>query len=183
MIIHYLIMTTKTRQTTREEGSFEEKLRKVIGVSDVSRNSKCGLIRQYLATVLSSKQLYNQVAMRARGLLLFSAYLDDWNLHVGYLGLTTDSQLLKSLKSEYELSGELEIKRLRKHELLLVSLCKSTCDAYNPTIDSLITPKTILEYSSLPIIKEHIKDFQISPRSLEREIFEAVRDVKSEQLF
>ncbi len=176
-------MTTKTRQAIRGERSFEEKLGKVISISDVSRKSKCGLIRQYLATVLSSKRLYNQVAMRSEGLLLFTEYTDDWKLHAGYLGLTTDSQLLKSLKRGYELSEELEIKRWRKNELLLVSLCKSTCDAYNPTIDSLITPKTILEYSSLQIIKDYIESFKISPTILEREIFEAVSDVESEQLF
>lgn len=171
-------MTTRTKN-----GGFEEKLEEVIGVSDSSRDSKCGLIGQFLASVLSSKQLYKQVAIREKGLALFSAYLDDWKLHFGSLGLATGSQLLDILERGYVLNDALEIKSLKKNELILVDLIQSTVSAYDPTIDSLITSKTSLEYSSFPTIKKYCRYYGISPKILERRIFEVVRNIDSDQLF
>ncbi len=185
-------MKTKSKQ----EKHFEERLGEQLNKSDFSEKSPYELMRKYLVKVLSSRQLYQEVAKRKEGLHLFVENNNPgyFNYFINYnLGLATSSQIEKALHSNYKVLKENIEKSMskiimpRKNDLALVETeygsHRFQSDEYG-NILQVLAPSTLSNsrVANL-VIKDILSTFRINPRTLEKRIFEAIKDADTEGIF
>jgi len=174
------------RQMSVRKSSFKKRLDGLLKKTDTSRNSPYEVMRRYLVELLSSERLYQEVAKRDNGLCL--AYVPcsrDYKL-----GLATGGQIkrvygvyLDHSVSEDE-ENEKRIIPKRGNLALVETENLKTYGDYLGILMNVLTPSTLLNKDkSISAIKYILEKFSISPRTLEKKIFEAVSNIDTEEMF
>jgi len=182
---------TNGKQTNTKD--FEEKLRKQLNKADFSKDSRYEVMRKYLVELLSSKQLYQEVAKRKDGLCILE-YYPNAGVNRYSLGLATLPQIERSalsytpdLPEEDDNEDTLKTIMPRKYDLALVEIEYNRLDSRSPGFNILHNVITLYTCSNkravIPAIKDISSTFGINSTTLEKKLFNAIKDIETRGLF
>ncbi len=190
-----------TKQTRTREGSFEEKLKVQLKKADTSLSSRYEVMRKFLGEILSSRQLYREVAKRTGGLQLIREYADSMfakTIRYRDLGLAIYPQIEKAISQSHFANYTLDLDEETANSKLKTLVPKRTEIALVETkfyrfdlgeiptrdITAILTPSTLSRRQIvIPVIKSILGTFNVNPKRLEKIIFDEIKQVENEHLF